>query len=126
MVSSVKRDMDLVRSILFEVEEAARPLSVGDLDYRGHSQEEVVYHVNLMAERGLLDATSIGSWSRPTVYVSINGLTWDGQDFLDVMRDERVFAKAKKAVKASLGTTTFDVLKAVLVKLSTEAVLAAV
>lgn len=122
----MKRDMDLVRSILLEVEEATRPLSAGDLDYRGHSQEEVACHVNPMAERGLLGATSIGSWSRPTVYISINGQTWDGQDFLDVMRDERVFARAKKAVKASLGTTTFDVIKAVLAKLSTEAALAAV
>ena len=109
----MKRDMDLVRSILLQVEDADGGCESGQLEFMGRSQAEVYYHIELMQQRGLIDATLRRDWNGGVVYASISGLTWDGQDFLDSMRDDRVWARAKKAVKDSVGSTTFDVVKKV-------------
>ena len=41
----MKRDMDLVRSILLQVEAADDECESGQLDFMGHSQAEVYYHI---------------------------------------------------------------------------------
>lgn len=119
----MKRDMDLVRSILLQVEAADNECESGQLDFMGHSQAEVYYHIELMQQRGLIDATVKRDWSGSVIYASITGLTWDGQDFLDAMRDDRVWARSKKAVKDAVGSTTFDVIKKVCVEVATSMVL---
>ena len=42
---------------------------------------------------------------------SIDDLTWDGADFLESMRDQRVWNRAKDTMKKTVGSTTFDVVK---------------
>ena len=103
--------MDLVRHILLQVEAASESVGSGELDYLGHTQEEVYYHIDLMENRCLIDASIAREWGGRIVNASISGLTWDGQDLLDSMRDDRVWARAKKAVAASIGSTTFEVIK---------------
>ena len=114
----MKRDMDLVRSILLQVESADGSIEPGQLDFMGHSQAEVYYHIELMQQRGLVDASLNRDWSGSVIHASVDGLTWDGQDFLDAMRDDRVWARAKRAVKESVGSTTFDVFKKVCVEVA--------
>lgn len=107
----MKRDMDLVRDILFEVEQARHPLRVETLCALREDEELVAYHLELMAARGLLDAELKGAWGKRVAFGTVNGLTWDGQDFLDAMRDDRVWDRAKAAIRESVGSTTFDVAK---------------
>lgn len=114
----MKRDMDLVRSVLMQVESAESALDAGQLDYMGHPQEEVYYHIELMQRRGLIDASVRRDWGGTVIDVTINGLTWDGQDFLDAMRDDRVWARAKRAVRESVGSTTFEVVKRICVEVA--------
>ena len=111
--------MDLVRSILLQVEAADGELETGQLDFMGHSQAEVYYHIELMQQRGLIDATIRRDWSGSVICTSIAGLTWDGQDFLDAMRDDRVWARSKKAIRDAVGSTTFDVVKKVCAEVAT-------
>ena len=122
----MRRDMDLVRSILLQVEAADGSRESGELDFMGHTVEEVYYHIELMQQRGLIDATIKREWGGSVVYASIGGLTWDGQDFLDAMRDDRVWSRAKKAIKESVGSTTFGVIKDVCVNVATKMALSAV
>lgn len=122
----MKRDLDLARSILLQAEGASGPVEVGDLEWCGRSHDEVCWHVELMRERGLLDATVKRSQGGAVVLARIDGITWEGCDYLDSVRDERVWAKAKGAIRDSVGTATFDVVKAVCSKIAEAAALAAV
>ena len=50
----MKHDMDLVRSILLQVESADGARESDELDFMGHTAEEVYYHIELMQQRGLI------------------------------------------------------------------------
>ncbi len=116
----MKRDMDLARRILFALEEAPLDEEV-DLDLDGVSQVEISHHVMLLNEAGLIEAQDhtgfVGSNWQP------KRLTWAGHEFLDASRDQGRWEKATKLVRDKVGGLTFDALKAVLIKLATEAAL---
>lgn len=118
--------MDLVRSILLQVEAATEETGAGELDYCGHSESEVYYHIELMQQRNLVDARIVRDMGGTVIRADVIGLTWDGQDFLDAMRDDRVWSRAKKAVAESVGSTTFDVIKQVCVSVAVKLAIAAI
>lgn len=107
----MRRDMDLVRSILMQAEEADGPLDIGDIEPRGHTAEEVAYHVELMQQHGLVAATVKRAFGGTTLLCRVDALTWEGQDLLDAMRSDRVWARVRRAVTESVGTATLDVVK---------------
>jgi DNA-binding transcriptional ArsR family regulator len=84
----MKRDMDLIRRILMDIEES--PEATGyqwlDLSIEGHSPEEVSYHVKLLDEAGLIEAEDLtdtaGFDVRP------KRLTWSGHEFIDAVRKD--------------------------------------
>lgn len=108
----MKRDMDLVRSIMLQVEAADGPLNAGRLNCSEHSEQEVLWHVDLMVAHGLIDGRVERAWGGNRVTAHIDGLTWEGLDMLDAMRSERVWERAKEAVRRAVGSTTLDVIKA--------------
>ena len=60
----MKRDMDLVRSILLAIEANQNdPFDWIDLDIPGRSPWEVAYHIMILAEAGLIEAQDLSSMS---------------------------------------------------------------
>lgn len=114
----MKRNLDLVRSILLIVEEAEGHLEIKDLfkardRIKGceFTDGEIIYHVELLIAHGFIDGKLTRDLSGEIIEGCINGLTWDGADFLESMRDNGVWEKAKDAIKRTVGSTTFDVVK---------------
>jgi len=112
----MKRDMELVRAILLATE--AHPKGSGWIDVKieGYSQEEVAYHVKLLADAGLIEAhdlTTQGDFCwKPS------SLTWHGHEFLDAVRNDTVWAKTKEVVKEKGGSVPFAVLQALVIKIA--------
>lgn len=74
--------------------------------------EIVAYHVRLMAHHGLVDLSDdVRDMNGETLSLAVSGLTWDGQDYLDAIRDPKVWSKVKKTVKEAVGSTTLEVVK---------------
>ncbi len=117
----MKRDMDLVRKILLEIEEA--PFSGGwlDFDLEGYDESELSYHTMLLDEAGLIEAIDLSSMN--TVIWKPKHLTWEGHEFLEASRDESRWKKALTIMKEKGGGMAFDVLKGVLIQLMTRAVM---
>lgn len=107
----MKRDMDLVRRILLDVESAPREVSLGDFDYEGKAENEVGYHIELLVHHGLIDASVKKDWGGDYILATVNGLTWDGYDYLDAIRDTKVWTKTKKVIKETVGSTTMAIIK---------------
>ena len=110
----MKRDFDLIRAILLDIEKNV-PAVPDELGYHfdHEDQDSVAYALYLMAQKGLIeDAYNIGdhgtheadSYGHPK-------LTWDGCVFLDTVRDEEIWRKTKLGV-ANAGSFSFDLLKA--------------
>lgn len=111
----MKRDMDLIRRILIEIEEADNePDEWIDLSFVEWSDNAVSYHIKLLHDAGLIEARDLsdlsGSDWRPT------SLAWAGHEFLDAARNDTVWNKAKQKLKDQAATVPFEVLKAVVIQ----------
>ncbi|WP_438316108.1 DUF2513 domain-containing protein [Sporosarcina sp. FA9] len=110
----MKRDMELIRQLLFLVEsqvdkkELRLPSSI--------DRNQAVYHLELLEQAGYAKnnikyADDIPMW----IYSSI---TWGGHEFLDTIRNETVWAKVKEVVKENGGSVSMEVLKTLAIKVS--------
>lgn len=114
----MKRDLDLVRQILFEIERHEHGWAPQALAVEGYDQEQTGYHIYLMGQAGLLnvaDSTHLGSTSPQAIAMSI---TWAGHDFLDAAREPSLWEKAKQKVGGSFASMSFDLVKELLVALA--------
>ena len=90
----MRRDMDLVRQLLLRIE-AVDLNGAADLDIDGYNEQAIDYNLDLLIQAGLVNGS--GQWSLGgTYHVSIRGLTWSGHDFLDAVRADSIWHKAKQ------------------------------
>ena len=102
----MKRDMDLVRELLLKLE--SWPTGRGDNVIiqpsdpklsEGHSVHEIDYHLDLLMEAGFIT----GPRSQPMEGIMFRHLSWQGHDFLDSVRDPKIWAKTKKGAEDAGG-----------------------
>lgn len=93
----MKLDKELVREILLAIEASNQPIIVSPLFLRGHSTEEVGYHVMLLNEAGLLQGRNSGGSLR-FEWVP-ERLTYKGHEFLDTVRDPEVWRRTKEGAE---------------------------
>lgn len=106
----MKRDMDLVRQLLFVMEKAEHGHCDEPLVVDGYTAEQIGYHAYLLNQAGLIvavDATAMDS--EGPVFIPVC-LTWAGHDFLDSVKDDTVWQKAKTYVLKPAAGVAFDVL----------------
>ena len=120
----MKRDMDLIREILLQVEEAPADGHGVSLKLPEYDPKVVNYHVRLLAEADLIKARTTDH----TTYTSYRPLrlTWTGHEFLDAARNERLWSKVKDLLKCKVGPVPLEVLQTVLTELGKQAALDAV
>lgn len=107
----MRRDLDLARDILIQVGEADGPVDYEELG-NGRPAALVAYHCVLMAQRGLLDLDLVRRDSGGDyVILQVNGLTWDGEDYLAAIADPGVWKRAKAEAAKVAKSVTFEVLK---------------
>ena len=107
----MRRDMDLIRELLLNFEERADGNHfIPEPSHTDFDQQAVSYHVGLLYERGLIKATPLHGHPR----WSIQGLTWEGHEFLDDARNDTVWAKAKERAGGTFKTVSFEMVKALL------------
>jgi hypothetical protein len=113
----MKRDVDLIRQLLFDIERQGAECSLDALRNGAVQEidERLRYHVRLLVDAGLakeIDRTSAG---QPCVR-----LTNAGHEFLDLCRDDARWREAKWIVQEQSGGCSLTVLRAVLTKWAVE------
>ncbi|MBO1903977.1 DUF2513 domain-containing protein [Microvirga sp. 3-52] len=110
----MKRDMDLIRNLLLEIEESEKPVVyIADLmaaeRLQGIEQLDIDFHLKLLIEAGLIDAnkkqgiSTVGGWY-------IRQLTWNGHEFIDSIRDPEIWRKTKEGASTA-GSWSIGLLK---------------
>jgi predicted transcriptional regulator len=108
----MKRNMELVRTILIDIE-AQTPTDIPLLvKIPGYSHEEVNYHLILLHEAGLIEAQKRFGDNKEEVFPE--RLTWAGHEFLDSARNDNVWNKTKEIVMSKGGDISFEILKGLL------------
>ena len=99
----MKLNKDLVRKILLAVEAHEEPEGLVALEMNKPSAEMISYHVRLLDEAGLLDAIDTGGMNcfkwQPT------RLTYEGHEFLNIIRDDEVWELIKTGAEKVSSTS---------------------
>jgi hypothetical protein len=110
----MKRDMDLIRKILLEVEGSPSDKDFEDLKIDGYTDEEVEYHAWLLIDAKLAH----GYVTLPDVgypHPEVKCLSWSGHEFLDAARDDTRWKKVTRTLLEKGETVTIGVLQGLLV-----------
>src|SRR3569833_1063146 len=99
----MKRDMDVVRSLLQQIEATKE----GYTFVRGIDAQ----HAAILIDAGLIHGHLHRSDAHGVMSANIERLTWSGLDFLDSMREDTLRNKAKERVLVPGVSWTFDILK---------------
>ena len=115
----MKRDMDLVREVLLQVEKRSYRDAGKPVCLNGRSEEDISYQVKLMHQAGLIEA--IDASTRAGLNWLPMSLTWDGHEFLDAARDDTRWNRTKTLVAEKAGIVGFEILKQALVAMAKQA-----
>lgn len=114
----MKRDMDIIRDILLRIEggqKAFEPISSEIATRLGitletplsrDEAERLRGHLELLKRAGFIEIDAV---SGPGIYY-IGAITWAGHDFIDSVRDPKIWEKTKSGAEAAGGFTA-DLLK---------------
>lgn len=113
---------DCVRDILIWVEnnvQISHPRYtdnlIDDLQDRW-SKMEIVYCVAQLNEAGLLDGGAIIDGGAVSIN-SITKLTWNGHEYLDNIRDDKVWKETKKTIFSKIGSASLSIVGSVASKI---------
>jgi hypothetical protein len=116
----MKRDLDLIREILLKIEQ---DIGLSNKRYSfqfdnqkmvidGYNDEQVYGHIVMLIESPFVEGLRYQSGE-----IEIKGLTWDGREFLDAIRDAGGWKKTKETAQKIGGaglSFVWDVAKALL------------
>ena len=112
----MKRDMDLIRLLLLEVESGEKPEAM-----ENYTEEQILYHCELAIEADLLVGRVVHGGTGGVAAARIQRLSWIGHEFLDAARDQEVWNQAKRQVLEKGGSWTMEGLKLLLFDLARRA-----
>lgn len=105
----MKRDMDLIRRIALDVADMEHGFVLTGLD--GVEKADFSIHTIWMEEAGLITAHIQEYASGEPAKVQIRRLTWAGCEFVDAIRSDTLWNKAKDNVMKPTMSFTFDIVK---------------
>ncbi len=107
MGEKMKRDFDLIRLLLLELEGEV------SVDLSSYNQDQVNYHKALIKEAGFVEGIihyRSGITDIPDCVI-LKRLTWEGHEFLDKAKNDKVWNKAKSIIKEKGVSLSLDALK---------------
>jgi hypothetical protein len=110
----MKRDWDIIRTILVRVEEISP--DEGALQLSAFAPEQaasVSYHMELLIEAGLVSGKMSKTLGPGPYNFIVMRLTWQGHEFIDAIRNDTVWQKTKKSFLTNGISMTFDLVKSV-------------
>jgi len=106
----MKRDMDLVRKLLLAIEEKDERFTSESLEVFDYSSDEIDYHCAMLLEAGIIRGKPIGTMGSPDTCL-ISGISFEGHEYLDSIRDNKVWSRVKDKSKKAGVTLTFDIVR---------------
>ncbi len=114
----MKRDMDLIREILLQVEQSTDvsrlEIEVGDID-----KIVIGYHQHIIIDAGLAEGVDQTNLGDTNPQAKIASLTWKGHEFLDAARDPSTWENAKDRA-GKVGGVSLQVMTSILTELIKE------
>lgn len=114
----MKRDLELIRKILLTIEHGEQPLTIPD-----EAGARICYHVQLLIDRRFVEG-KVAWGSDSSGLVPMNcftaRMTMDGHDYLDSVRDPKVWEKTKSQLEKVGGGGPLEFVKDMAAKVMAE------
>jgi hypothetical protein len=97
----MKRDMELIRKILFKIEDEYNAGDMGLLDIKvdGYDKLTIAEHCDLIEQVGLITQYK-SKYADNNIYMFyVGNLTNEGYDYLENIRNDKVWTETKREVK---------------------------
>jgi hypothetical protein len=108
----MKRDLDLVRRIMLNIEELppgpSMQFRMGEVD-----DPVVLAHIQLMIGAGLVNGKITEPHGARGAVIIISGLSWDGHEWLETMRDQGLWDQTKAVLAENGAALSFELVRAV-------------
>ena len=105
----MKRDLELIRNILLAVEDGKQPLSLRD-----DNPSEICYQVQCLLDYSYVEGkvvwNGVGETQVPVTCV-VKRITMAGRDYLDSVRNPKVWSKTKSALEKIGGSAALEFVK---------------
>ncbi len=115
----MKRDMDLMRNILLRIEERSdvppKKLYIDDFTDLHKDIFVISLHIDLLCDAGLIEVFDSNVEDDGVKNFSITRLTLSGYEYLDAIRNVKVWRNVKKKVEY-LGGAGLEILKQLAIK----------
>jgi hypothetical protein len=109
----MRRDWDVVRKILIKIETTVVPgrdIDSDSLESDGIDPAVAAYHMGLLLNANLINGGSTKTMDS-TLWCFASGLTWEGHEFLDSIRQDTIWNKVKVIAAEKGLDLTFDTIK---------------
>lgn len=84
-----------------------------------YSPDDIYYSMEKIVEAGFVELRRVKTLNGPFDGIFI-GITWEGHQFLDSIRSDTVWDKAKEKVKTTVGSTSLQVLSSVAISVASK------
>ena len=109
----MKRNPDLIRQLLLLIEDhGVEPLKGRAVKLDGHEYVEIMAHLNLLSDAAFIVAEYSRSSTNPDRIIAtevVFDLSWKGHEYLDSIRDPKIWKKTK-ALSKKAGSVSFEFL----------------
>lgn len=110
----MKLNMDIVRSLLLQIEEDTT-LDHTILFEKSETNPDTFYALLKLKEAGYINSIETNTWVG-IVQIEAKSLTYEGHKFLDTIRDPKIYREAKKSVKG-FASVSLDIFSKVAVQI---------
>jgi hypothetical protein len=117
MEDVMKRDMDLIRSILLRIESTEMPRDRVDFSDLEAPKTIINSHLGLLSQAGLI---SLDAWNPADDVWAVygNSLTWEGHEFVGLLHKDSIWSEAMQDVVGSIGSFTITLLRETLMQVA--------
>ena len=112
----MRRNMDLIRSLLAVIEAETDPalLMASAVIIEKYSQDKVVAHVGMLDDAGFIEGNAITFLGNTPSDYTIQRLTWKGHEFLNAARSDTIWSKATQRIAGVGGSVSIATMGEVL------------
>ena len=110
----MKRDWDIIRDILINLDEKGSEKHYLTLtDFPGKPKAEISYNVEILLEADLIYGQMLETIGPETNNFVARRLTWSGHEFLDAIRSDKVWIETKETILKKGICMTIDLVSSV-------------
>ena len=124
----MKRDMELIRKILFAIEEKYVDtwLDSSEIVIEGYDLKTIAYHCAILYDGGFVNDYKGEYGDNGLSYFGVGALTWEGQDFLEKIRSDTIWNKTKDVMTKKGIPFLVDTIKEIATSIATSMAQAAI